>query len=275
MQPRQPSLTARGASGHRAAHQVADRAAIFRDPFARRILGEEGCVWADERAADPKAAPLRFFLAARSRFAEDSLAAAVARGVRQAGVLGAGFDTFALRNPYPDFRVFEVDHPATQAWKRERLRDEDIPIPALLTFVPVDFERENLGERLSACGFGFAEPAFFMWLGVVPYLSREAIFAVLRLVARQSGSEVVFDYAEPWQTRAPARRARAKAFAARVARAGEPLVSYFEPAELHAELRRLGFGEVEDLDAAAIVARYMPSATTGSGGGHLLRARMS
>ncbi|HLY07657.1 MAG TPA: class I SAM-dependent methyltransferase [Rhizomicrobium sp.] len=273
MPPRPPSLTARGAAGHRAAHQALDGAAIFRDPFARRLLGAADCAWADARAADPRTRPLRLFIAARSRFAEDKLAAAVARGVRQAVALGAGLDTFALRNPWPGVRVFEVDHPATQAWKRERLKDEDIAIPATLTFVPVDLEREDLYACLSACGLVPDQPAFFIWLGVVPYLSREAIVSVLRPVARRH-SEIVFDYGELPENRTPDERARAEAFAARVARAGEPLVSWFEPAALHTELRRLGFGEIEDVDAAALAARYVHEMDVGPfGGGHVLRAR--
>jgi methyltransferase (TIGR00027 family) len=269
-------LTARGAAGHRAAHQTLENGSIFRDPFARRILGEEGCARADERAADPATAPLRLFLAARSRFAEDAQAAAVARGLRQAVVLGAGFDTFALRNPYADFHVFEVDHPATQAWKREWLKEESIAIPAALTFVPVDFEREDLRERLPGCGFALNQPAFFMWLGVVPYLTRDAIFSVLQFAAQEDGSEIVFDYGEPWENRDPKERRRAEAFAARVASAGEPLVSTFEPGQLHAELRRLGFGDIEDLDAAAIAERYLPATTVRTGSGaHLLRARVT
>lgn len=248
--------------------------AIFRDPFARAILGAEGCAHADERAADPATRPLRLFIAARSRFAEDAAAAAIARGVRQVVVLGAGLDTFALRNPEPDARVFEVDHPATQAWKRARLAEEGLAVPGTLVFVPVDFERDELGASLAACGFAADRPAFYLWLGVVPYLTRDAVLAVLRFVAARAGSEIAFDYYEPLERRAPEARARAEAFAERVAAAGEPLVCQLAPEELHAALRELGYGEIEDLDVPGIAARYLPGVPVRRGGGsHLVRAR--
>ncbi len=248
---------------------------VFRDAFARRILSEEDLAEADARAADPATKARRLFIAARSRFAEDALARAVTSGTRQAVVLGAGFDTFALRNPYPGLTVFEVDHPATQAWKRERLAEAAIALPATLRFVAIDFEREDLAEQLAANGFKPDAPAFFLWLGVVPYLTRAAISAVLRFVATQKGNEIAFDYGEPPQSHPAEGRARALAFAARVAELGEPILSYFEPEALHRELLAMGFSEIEDLDFAAVAARYFEQnpLRPGSRGGHLIRAR--
>jgi methyltransferase (TIGR00027 family) len=137
----------------------------------------------------------------------------------------------------------------------------------------VDFERDDLGTRLATCGFRPDEPAFFFWLGVVPYLSRDAIASVLRFVAAVPGSEIVFDYAEPLANRTPAERARAEALAERVSHAGEPILSWFGPAELHAELRQLGFGEIEDLDGTALVSRFMQGLNLPRfAGGHVLRA---
>ena len=117
---------------------------IFVDPLAGTVLGEEARGIIAEAAADPTQRTMRLFIAARSRFAEDSLSAAVSRGVRQAVVLGAGLDTFSLRNPHAPsgLHVFEVDHPATQAWKRDRLAREGIALPASLTFALVDFEQQ-------------------------------------------------------------------------------------------------------------------------------------
>ena len=123
---------------------------------------------------------LRAFFVMRSRFAEDALAAAVSEGVRQYVVLGAGFDTFAYRNPFPELRVFEVDHPDTQAIKRQRLADGGIEIPSSLTFVPIDFTTTKLDDALRAAGFDETKPGFFSWLGVVPYLERPAIDANFR-----------------------------------------------------------------------------------------------
>ena len=118
-------------------------------PLARTILGDEACAAADQEGADPATGPLRLFVAVRSRFAEDCLAAAAARGIRQAVVLGAGLDTFGLRNPHAGvgLHVFEVDHPTTQAWKRERLAKAGLPVPASLSFVPVDFERQGISPN--------------------------------------------------------------------------------------------------------------------------------
>jgi methyltransferase (TIGR00027 family) len=112
---------------------------------------------------------MRIFIAVRTRFAEDALAAAVQRGVCQVVVLGAGLDTFAYRSTLRDrLRIFEVDHPATQAWKHQRLGDAAIAIPTSLTSAPVDFERQTLAEGLAAAGFDPAQQTFFTWLGVVP-----------------------------------------------------------------------------------------------------------
>ena len=124
---------------------------------------------------------MRAFFAVRSRYAEDQLAEALKRGVTQYVVLGAGLDTFAYRNPYAgrDLRVFEVDHPATQAWKRNRLETTGIPVPADLTYVPVDFEKRAVPECLSEAGFQRNAPTFFSWLGVTPYLTPEAFNATV------------------------------------------------------------------------------------------------
>ena len=147
MQEGKFSRTARRVAIRRAAHQLLDHPRVLDDPLALRIIGAEA---AEELRSNPKehhafSRAFRAFMAARSRYAEDELAGAVERGVRQYVVLGAGLDTFAYRNPHAGLRVFEVDHPATQAWKREQLSAAGIAIPAALTFVPVDFERQTSG----------------------------------------------------------------------------------------------------------------------------------
>jgi methyltransferase (TIGR00027 family) len=278
MQPGQPSRTALGAAGLRAAHQVLDRAAIFADPLALRILGADAddLVREAEAEADPFRQRLRWFIASRSRIAEDALTAAVKRGVRQLVVLGAGLDTTAYRAPRSqDLRIFEVDHPATQAWKRERLAEADIPLPATLTFVPVDFERETLAEGLAAAGFDSTQQTFFTWLAVVPYLTDEAIFSTLGFIAGLAGgAHVVFDYVNPTASVTETdRRAAHEALSARVAAVGESIRSHFDSDALHARLKALGFREVEDFGWAEITARFLPDRPTSSGGGaHVLRA---
>src|SRR5580704_6993810 len=146
MQPGEPSRTAFRAAAHRAAHQIAEGGRVFADPLARAVLGAAPAAVFDGDLDQPATRSMRLFIAARSRFAEESLAAAVGRGVRQYVVLGAGLDTFAHRNPFAEagLRVFEVDHPATQAWKRQRLAAAELPEPASLTYAPVDFERQTL-----------------------------------------------------------------------------------------------------------------------------------
>jgi methyltransferase (TIGR00027 family) len=278
MQPGQPSRTALGAAGLRAAHQVLDRAAIFADPLALRILGTDAddLVREAQAEADPFRQRLRWFIAIRSRIAEDALAAAIQRGVRQLVVLGAGLDTYAYRAPQSqELRMFEVDHPATQAWKRARLAEADIAVPAARSFIPVDFERETLAAGLAAAGFDSTQQTFFTWLGVVPYLTDEAIFATLGFIAGLSGgAHVVFDYVNPTASvDEPGRRAAHEAVAARVAAAGASLRNHFDSAALVVRLKALGFHDVEDFGWAEIAARFFPGRVTASGGGaHVLRA---
>jgi methyltransferase (TIGR00027 family) len=222
---------------------------------------------------------MRAFLAVRSRYTEDCFAEAFDSGVRQYVVLGAGLDTFAYRTDRPGLRIFEVDHPATQGWKRERLANARIAVPDALTYAPVDFERETLHDGLKRAGLDFGRPAFFAWLGVVPYLSREAIDTALGFVAHDMspGSEILFDYAEPMEGRSAAQSKALAELAERVAEIGEPLRSFFKPDDLQRDLRALGFSFVEDADAAALNARYFLKRTDGlalGGTAHMMRARV-
>ncbi len=258
-----PSRTALATAYARAYHHIADRPRILTDPFAAPLIG----VTADElfETAEPTEdhpgsgavdRPRRLFFAARARFAEDRVAAAAAVGVQQVVILGAGMDTFAYRNPHPGLRVFEVDHPATQAWKRHRLAQADIAVPETLTFVPVDFETDVLARELESAGFNRADPAVFVWLGVVFYLTPDAAHATLEYIAGQAQpTEVIFDYVQPADTDED--RAQLQARANRLAAAGEPWFSYFTPDDFAAQLRALGFTEVEDLSAGELIDSYL------------------
>jgi methyltransferase (TIGR00027 family) len=276
MQTGQPSRTARGAAAHRAVHQVLEQGRIFADPLAVRILGEDAAALVRDAEQHSGRRPMRIFIAARTRFAEDALAAAVAQGVRQLVVLGAGLDTYAYRGAMRDrLRIFEVDHPATQAWKRQRLAEAAIPLPPTLTFAPVDFECETLGEGLAAAGFDPAQRSFFTWLGVVPYLTEEAAFATLRFIAGlPGGAQVVFDYSNPLETLSAETRAVLDPLSARVAGIGEAWVSHFDSDALAAKLSALGFTEIEDLGPPQIAARYFPrrASSAPATGGHIVRA---
>lgn len=276
MQTGEPSRTAWGAAFHRAAHQVLEQGRIFSDPLAIRILNldsESIPRLVEERNSDAR---LRLFIAVRTRFAEDALTAAYNAGVRQLVILGAGFDTYAYRGDLRDrLRIWEVDHPATQAWKRQRLGEAGIEIPPSLTFAPVDFERETLADGLASAGFDREAQAFFTWLGVVPYLTTEAIWSTLGFIAGLSGgAHVVFDYADPPASLPPELRAAHALRAARVAELGEIFRSYFSADELRTQLRAAGFNEVEDLGPPHIAARYFANrpAPIPERGGHIVRA---
>jgi methyltransferase (TIGR00027 family) len=266
----------------RALHQILDEPRVFDDPMAMRIIGSESAAALQaaprQFAAAPGADLLRAFIAARSRYAEDALGEAVRQGLPQYVILGAGLDTFAYRNPYAQarLRIFEVDHPATQSWKRARLDEAAISVPASLTFVPVDFEKQTMADGLRHTAVDYDEPAFFSWLGVTPYLTRETIAETLNFIAAlKKGSGVVFDYVispsllNPWQ------RSAFEDLAERVAKAGEPWRTFFDPSALAAELKASGFGQVEDMGPDEINARYFAGRTddlTVRGFGHIIKA---
>ncbi len=256
MQTGRASRTALGVAARRAAHQLLDHPPVLKDPIAISILGANFQLDRDKQQ-HPVARAFRAFLAARSRYAEDNLASAVASGVRQYVLLGAGLDTFAYRNPYPALQVFEVDFPATQEWKRGLLREARIAEPGNLTFVPLDFEHHTLAEGLTAAGFNFTQPAFFGWLGVVPYLTLPAFRATVDLIAAMPpGSGVSFDYALSDEELSPRRRMARAALAARVAAAGEPFRLFFLSEQLENELKSAGFQRIEQLDTDDVNARY-------------------
>jgi methyltransferase (TIGR00027 family) len=273
----QASRTAVGAAGHRAAHQVLERGFVFADPLALAILGPD----ADEAIAlakeKPERRPLRLFIAMRSRFAEDSARRAIDEGVRQILVLGAGLDTFAYRiEPADRLKVFELDHPATQRDKRRRLAEARIAEPEHVAYVAHDFEHGSMTAALKAVGFDPRRRTFVLWLGVTPYLTEDAVFATLAELAELIGGvEVVFDYANPPHAiEDAAARNYHREMAERVATSGEPFRCFFETEDLHAGARRLGFAEIEDLDRAALVGRYLanlPVKPPPGPGGHVVR----
>ena len=201
---------------------------------------------------------MRIFIAARTRFAEDALSRALARTVTQVVVLAAGLDTCAYRNDWPGVRVFEVDHPDTQAWKRSLLARAAISAPGALIYAPIDFENQTLGDALADVGFDPNQETFFTWLGATPYLSKAAVFSTCAFVgALPGGAHIVFDYAQPMSALTHEDRRALEATAARVAEIGEPWISFFEPEEVCAKLRSLGFGDIEDIGRPEIAARYL------------------
>ncbi|MGD0585989.1 MAG: class I SAM-dependent methyltransferase [Oryzomonas sp.] len=258
-----PSDTALRVAFRRAAHQILDDPKVFDDPLALRILGVEKVTaleqrpeWLEETALSRV---LRASLAARSRYAEDELQNAVVRGVQQYIVLGAGLDTFAYRNPYPDgvLNVFEVDHPATQNWKRARFEESGISVPKTLTFTPMDFESQTLAECLLQVGFDPRKGTFISWLGVTAYLTDSAITATLQFVlSLRAGSGVVFDYLILPSLLSPTERQVFNSLADRVALAGEPFKSFFDPSTLKSTLKAMGFRQIKDIEPEEMNTRY-------------------
>jgi methyltransferase (TIGR00027 family) len=240
---RNASRTALGVAMLRAVHQLVDgQPKILDDPVAAILFGEE---LRRLRASHPDQAPdralmgLRAHVVLRSRYTEERLAEAVRRGVRQYVILGAGFDSFAFRQPdwARDLRIFEVDHHGTQEEKRKRLAQAGLSAPANLEFVAIDFESVSLRDGLRNSGLDFSRPAFFSCLGVMVYLTRDAVDAIFGLVAAlPGGSEIAFTYS----TNDPA----LSGLADRVSTMGEPWQTHFEPEQLVRDLHGLGFSEV-------------------------------
>lgn len=254
----QVSLTAQGVASLRAAHQlIDDLPRILDDPVSVQLVGPEFVARIrtnPEPLREPRLAALRCHVLLRSRYSEDRLAAAVAAGTRQCVIIGAGLDTFAYRRPpwARDIRIFEVDHRASQDIKRDLLAKAGIEIPTNLTFVELDLERLPLRETLVQAGLDAGRPAFFSCLGVLVYLTHDAVRALFRVVtAFPTGSELVLTYAgrESDDDNPMSLAARSKTL-------GEPWLSRFSAEELITELRAAGFRGIEFLSperAAAYV----------------------
>ena len=263
MQQAIPSRTALRVALRRAAHQIHDWPIVFHDPVAVPILGE---TYAEElrrtpvREDRPFSHAMRAHLIARSRYAEEALARAVTSGVDQYVLLGAGLDTFAHRNPWSHLKVFEVDHPATQAWKQELLQTNAIPLPENLTYTPLDFETQSLAEQLHQAGFDDTKPTFFAWLGVVPYLTLPAFRATIAFVASQPGGcGIALDYGQPRAALPYLEQLAHDSLAERVKLAGEPFQLFFTPQEIALELA--SFRDLEDIGREEINARYFADRT--------------
>jgi methyltransferase (TIGR00027 family) len=305
MDANQVSKTAMGTAFMRAYHSAHDQPRIFDDFLAQQLITAEelriiearhlaafqrfdpaGAASCPDRASalacwmQSNGAPAIVF--SRARYTEDLLEAAVMQQeVKQYVILGAGLDTFALRRTdlLAQLQVFEVDHPGTQAHKRRRLREVGREHPAQLHFIPVDFSRENLGQALENSAYDPHSPSFFSWLGVTYYLTRDAILATLRAIARAAppGSTVIFDYLDA-EAFLPERAARRVQIMMKlVERVGEPMLTGFAPASLAADLAPLGLDLQENLSPDDIEARFFagrPDEYHACEQAHLARARV-
>jgi methyltransferase (TIGR00027 family) len=304
MSDHEPSRTAFTAALMRAIHTRLDRPSLIDDPWGDRLVpaAEQAALCRRILAGmDPERrrrlealgsdqavldAVLRRHatyggVVLRSRYAEDALAAAVASGVRQYVLVGAGLDSFCIRQPpfARELMVFEVDQPASQGLKRQRLAEEGLEVPANIRFVAADLSREPLGEVLARAGFSSAVPAFFSWLGVTVYLPRDANLATLRAIASSSApeSELVFTYLDERALEAGGSPTMERMRANRASLA-EPWISGFDPATLAAVLLGLGLELLEDLTGRELTARYCGDGRDGlSAGmdGHVVRARVT
>jgi methyltransferase (TIGR00027 family) len=218
---------------------------------------------------------------ARARYTEDRLAEAIRDGVSQYVVIGAGLDTFALRRPDLQDRlsIIEIDHPATQAFKRGRIREAGLTPPPHLHFAPADLEKESLAEVLSRTPYDSARPAFFSWLGVTMYLTGDAIRATLRSLrgSAAAGSQLVFDYLDSAVFKPENQSPTFSRLVEIVRRVGEPMIFGFDPSALGAELAAQGYQLLEDLGPEAQEALYFAGRTDGLrpyGSAHLACAAM-
>ena len=250
----QPSLTALTAAAARAAHLIVDtEPVIFADTLAQAMLGEraeELISYHRAHGTHPVLAGARAQVTCRSRYAEDRLADAIGRGIGQYVLLGAGLDSFAYRSPLAgQVRVFEVDHPATQAYKRRvRAVAEGGGTAEGVRFVAVDFGRDSLGEALGRAGFDAEQPALVSWLGVTMYLDESVIEATVAVLGGFApGSEVVVDYMLPAGLRDAAGQMYAELVGQAAAEWGEPWRSVFAPGAMAALLARHGFGPARDV----------------------------
>jgi methyltransferase (TIGR00027 family) len=271
METRNPSRTAIVTAMLRGAHHILDdEPKILDDVFARAFAGfasDEEMLASLDAMAFPDFRPMRTLFAVRNRYAEDELAIAIGRGTSQYIILGAGLDSFAYRRPdlLRTLDVYEVDHPASQAWKRARIETLGIEVPARLHYVPVDFEQETLTGRLTAGGINLDAAMFFSWLGVIQYLPSAAVLGTLHEIAERAapGSQIVFQLIPPPATLASEERELVIALAARGKAIGEPWLSFFEPEKMEEHLAGMGFTEIRHLDQAQATSRYLQGRSDG------------
>lgn len=255
------STTAEYTAAMRADHLLHDADPVLEDPWALSLVTaelraavEKGGFHAALARSDLR--PTQGHIVLRARFADDALAAATERGVRQLVVLAAGLDSSCLRRD-PRVRVIEVDHPASQRVKRERLAALGVPL-AGVEFVSVDFEREELGPALASSSLDRAQPAFVTWIGVTMYLPAATTVATLAQIHASvaAGSELIFDYPIPLDQLDPAVREIARIKNEGLARTGEPRITTYDPPLLARVLAERSFALIEDVGPAELDARY-------------------
>jgi methyltransferase (TIGR00027 family) len=271
MKEKDRSQTAIVTATMRAAHYLLDpEPRILDDSFARAFAGfatDEDLLKALNDFAYPDFPRMRTLFAVRNRFAEDELAHAVERGISQYIILGAGLDSFAYRRSdlLQTVDVYEIDHPASQRWKRQRVHELGVRIPARLHYVPIDFERQTLTEGLTEGGVNLRAPSFLSWLGVTQYLSADVVLGTLCEIAglTANGSQIAFQFVVPPATLTGEERSLVLDLAAHAAQVGEPWLSFFEPVEMESRLRQMGYANIVQFGAQQATERYLLSRTDG------------
>ncbi len=267
MQTGTPSRTAMATALMRAIHSRADPLPLIDDPWGDRLLAPVRDI-IDARATEAGFADAGAYLRdgaayanviIRARFAEDALAAARSRGIGQYVIIGAGFDSYALRQPPgAPLVIYEVDHPATQTYKRRRLSACGVEPPQNLSFVAADLGEAPLGDALARAGYDANAPAFFAWLGVSMYLTREANLATFGEIARigASDSELVFTYTDARLFHPDERSPKFQRLRERVGSIGEPIITGFDPAGMADELAACGLALIENVGVDELIQRY-------------------
>ncbi|MFE9577061.1 class I SAM-dependent methyltransferase [Nocardia sp. NPDC006044] len=239
---------------------------VLDDPLALVLVGP---VWQqlrdrfDPLFPDPVRRQSRAAVCTRSRYVEDRL---IAGTFTQYVILGAGLDSFAWRRPdlLGSLTLFEVDHPASQAWKSERVRELGLPLGDSQVFVPTDFEAGSVRDALAAAGFDWAQPTMFCWTGVAPYLTAPAIEATLHTIAAAApGSEVVFSYRAEDSALDDAATEFARIYTPIAAAVGEPLQPGWPVSEIERLISRCGLKVVDHPTRADLQHRYFAGRTDG------------
>ena len=263
------SKTAALAASVRAYHQQQSNSPVFADdyavdmvPFVWRVIAKNRLLgWFVVHKIFHLFRPIHTEVILRARYAEDRLMEAISEGVGQYVILGAGLDTFSMRHKelVDSLRIFELDHPATQATKEKQVRAVNGGVPSNLVFVPIDFETDQLNEALIRAGFDPQKPAFFSWLGTTYYLTKDAIRETFGRVADVAapGSRIVFDYKLARHLIPEESLLFADRLDQFVARRGEPMLSVFTPEELNNEMSQIGFVEIETIPSEEQKRRYL------------------
>jgi methyltransferase (TIGR00027 family) len=239
---------------------------VFEDDVGLKLVAPDDG-WRSRPDMSPFTRPFRASVLARARFVEDLVAEQAARGVGQYVILGAGLDTFAQRRPEIASRllVFEIDQPAPQDWKRQRLIELGLGIPSFLRLVPVDFEAvEAWWERLTKSGFDSERPAVVASTGVSMYLTRDAIVATLcRIAELAPGSILAMSFLLPIELMDPEVRPGFERAMEGARANGTPFISFFTPKEMQTLAREAGFGNTQHVSAATLSQRYFADRTDG------------